>query len=231
MTQFEQYRKHYLDIDTTYPSVFALKVFLGNNPHLKNNKFSLKDKKICDIGFGDGRDLHLFHNLGMIVYGVEPDKEIVEHTRNKMFHEGSNVSLTVGTNVETGYQNSFFDIVYASGSIYYLPSEAFTIKDSLREANRILKFDGDLFVTFARSDSHVTQNAKSIDANTLILEDPYYNFRRGQRYHVYNNSHEIKNDLESSGFSVNYIADYDVDWFGTRETLFLCHAKKVFTPR
>lgn len=227
MTQKTNYRNHYLDINKTYPSVFALKSFLGNNPHLKQDKNSLINKKICDVGFGDGRDLNLFSDLGMSVFGVEPDAQVVEHTRNKMLKAGANVSVKVGTNIATGYPNNFFDYVYAAGSIYYLPSENYKITHAFTEMQRILAKDGKFLATFARSDSHVTHGAQEIDKNTLILRDPYYNFRAGQRYHVYNNKEEIRQDLDSCGFKLLYIGDYDVDWFGTRETLFLCYAIKT----
>lgn len=227
MTQANNYREHYLQINDTYPSVFALKTFIGNNPYLKQDKSSLIGQKICDVGFGDGRDLNLFSDLGMSVFGVEPDQKVVEHTQNKMLKKGTNVSVKVGTNIATGYPDIFFDYVYASGSIYYLPSEDFTIIDALTEAYRILNTNGKFLATFARSDSHATKKAEKIDKNTLILKDSYYNFREGQRYHVYNEKEEIKKDLELSGFKLIYLGDYDVDWFGTRETLFLCYAIKT----
>lgn len=216
------YRDHYLSISKTYPSVIALKFFLGNNPELNVKRSELIDKKICEIGFGDGRDLQLFLDLQMDVHGVEPDSTVVEHTQLKT----PNSKLRSGTNVSTGFENATFDYVYASASIYYLPSEKFTIHDALKEASRILKPKGLLCATFARADSHVTRGAEVVDKNTLILDDPFYGFRKGQRYHVYNNRAEIETDLLANGFKVLFIGDYDVDWFGTRETLFIVHASK-----
>jgi SAM-dependent methyltransferase len=224
MTQVDNYRHHYLNIITTYPSAFALKCFMGNNPYLKLDRSNLKEKTIIDIGFGDGRDLSFFKALGMQVSGVEPDNTVVEHTLKKLDH--LKLNLRCGTNMETGFSHGFFDYVYACSSIYYLPSDKHTIRDALKEANKILKENGVLFSTFARSDSHVTKNATVIDKNTLILEDPFYGFRKGQRYHVFNNIDEIKTDLKLCGFDPLFVGNYDVDWFGTRETLFLCYAKK-----
>ena len=227
MTETTSYKKHYLGINQTFPSAIALKYFLGRNPKLRMHSEDLIGKKVCEIGFGDGRDLSLLNHLKMVVSGVEPDAEVVRHTLEKYQKEGLDFDLRTGTNMDTGFKSNFFDIVYASASIYYLPSEKFTINDSLREANRITKDAGWLFATFARYDSHVAKNAQVIDENTLILEDPYYGFRKGQRYHVYNNKLEIESDLVSNGFAPTYIGDYDVDWFGTRETLFLVAAQKT----
>lgn len=226
MTKHNGYRKHYLSIDKTFPSVLALKMFMGNNPELKFEKSYLENKNICEIGFGDGRDLNLFDYLGMNVTGIEPDGSVVEYTKQKLSKNEMKVNVQVGSNMNTNLENQSQDFVYASASIYYLPSSEFTIMDALSEAHRILKRGGYFLASFARSDSHVTRDAVKVDKNTLILEDPFYKFRKGQRYHVYNTQDELKSDLVETGFSNIYIGDYDVDWFGTRETLFLCVCNK-----
>ena len=76
------------------------------------------------------------------------------------------------------------------------------------------------------NDNHTTADAIKLDSNRLILEDPFYKFRKGQYYHVYNSQEELKTDLEIAGFKAIAITNYDVDWFGTRETLFLFVATK-----
>ena len=65
------YRNHYLQISKTYPSAFALSVFLEKTP-ISRFVEKISPGKICEIGFGD-EDLNLFIDLGMNVYGVEPD--------------------------------------------------------------------------------------------------------------------------------------------------------------
>ena len=85
MGSVNYYRNHYLNIGKTYPSSFALKCFLGNNPELNLSRLDFSGKKICDIGFGDGRDLNLFLDLKMDVFGVEPDSTIVNHTKKKFY--------------------------------------------------------------------------------------------------------------------------------------------------
>tara|TARA_B110000014_G_C20041099_1_gene541122 strand:- start:82 stop:768 length:687 start_codon:yes stop_codon:yes gene_type:complete len=227
MTVNKKYTDHYLRIDEIFPSVLALKLFLGNNPIFTFRDHNLNNKKILDIGFGDGRDLYLFHKLKMQVFGIEVDPLVVKHTSSKFKNKGLSITLKTGTNNNTGFNKNFFDIIYASASIYYLVDEFHRIQESYRHCWEILKEGGYFVGSLARFDAHTTVGAHQLDANRLILEDPFYKFRKGQYYHVYNSQDEIKKDLVESGFEIITINNYDVDWFGTRETLYLFIAKKV----
>ena len=220
------YRSHYLKINKTYPSVIALKLFLGNNPDFDIQKEKPNIKKIVDIGFGDARDIGFFLDLGYNVSGIEPDSNVVKHTINKFKDYDNKPDLKVGTNMKTGFKDSTFDVVYSSAAIYYLPSLEYSILDAFKESYRILQHDGLFMGTLARSDIHTVSEAEKINNNIFILKDPFYKYREGQVYHTYTNKSEIISDLSKTGFHDILIYDYDVDWFGTRETLFIFVAKK-----
>ena len=226
MTVNQEYIDHYLRIGKVYPSILALKLFLGHNPNFSFKTHDLRGKKILDIGFGDGRDLALFCELGMDVYGTEVDPDVVQHTASKFESYGLSVSLQSGVNRETGFEDGLFDIIYASASIYYLLDENHRIHETYGHCANILKTDGYFVGSVSCADNHTTADAIKLDSNRLILEDSFYQFRKGQYYHVYNSQEELKNDLEAAGFKTIAITNYDVDWFGTRETLFLFVAKK-----
>ena len=221
------YDEHYIKINETYPSVFALKMFLGKNPQLNMNNFDFKNKNIVDIGFGDGRDLNLFIKLGFNVYGIEPSLKVVEHTIKKFNKLKMFPKLFCGTNIDTNLQSSFFDFVYASGSIYYMPDEEKTIIDAFYEAYRICTKDGYFLGTLARNNTHAIHNAEELKPNIFILKDEFYKQREGQIYYTYENKNQIKKDLSRVGFSNPIIFDYDVNWFGTRETLFMFFCQKL----
>ena len=140
---------------------------------------------------------------------------------------GIPLSLKTGTNNNTGFDEGTFDIVYASASVYYLSNENQRIEDALRHCHKILKNGGFFVGSLARYDCHTTKNAEKLDANRLILEDPYYKVRKGQFYHVYNSQEEVHTDFSKCGFHVISVNNYDVDWYGTRETLYLFVAKKL----
>ena len=102
MTKEKSYTKKYLSTNETFPSVISLKFFLGKNPKLNFKKTYWANKKICEIGFGDGRDLNLFSFLNMKVYGVEPNQEVVNHTKLKFLSNGISLNLKKGTNIIGG---------------------------------------------------------------------------------------------------------------------------------
>lgn len=222
-----QYIEHYLKINHTYPSVFALKMFLGKNPLLNMKEVIFKNKTILDIGFGDGRDLNLFLDLQFNVYGIEPSPDVVKHTIKKFLNMENKPQLSAGTNINTNLKDNFFDFIYASGSIYYMPDQNKTITDAFSESYRICKKQGYFLGTLAKNNTHAVLNAEEIKPNLYILKDEFYNQRRGQVYHTYESSIEVKNDLLKSGFSNPIVCDYQVDWFGTKETLFMFLCQKV----
>ena len=220
------YRKHYLNINSCYPSVFALKFFLGRNPELNLANVNFSGKKILDIGFGDGRDLKLFQNLGLKTYGIEVDEEVVAHTYQKFPDKKNPLTLTTGFNDSTGYPSRSFDFVYSSAALMYLRSETITLQLILRHVHDILKKDGWFFGSFTKSDSHITEGAKTIDCNRLYLSDPFYKQREGQIYYVHHSKKEVSTDLENAGFLECKVFEYRADWFGTLESAFIFSARK-----
>ena len=70
----KNYYNLYKNRPKVYPSDLSLKFFKSHNEIKNVKKYK---KKILDIGFGDGRDMILFNDLGMDVYGIEIDKKII----------------------------------------------------------------------------------------------------------------------------------------------------------
>jgi len=228
-TYQDNYRKHYLKItENVYPSVFALKFFLGNNPNFnfkKNINHDLSEKKLLDIGFGDGRDLSFFCDLGLSVFGIEVDDDVIKHSKAKF--KAINVKISKGFNDNTGFNNDTFDFIYSVAALMYLRNESLTIKNILAHSYEILKPGGYFMGTFTKYNSHVMKEAKKIDSNRFILKDPFYKFREGQIYHAHKTKDEVISDLENNGFRNVIVSENDIDWFGTRERSFMFIAKKI----
>ena len=57
MTVNQAYIDHYLRIGKVYPSILALKLFLGNNPNFSFKTHDLRGKKILDTVFVCGKKI------------------------------------------------------------------------------------------------------------------------------------------------------------------------------
>jgi SAM-dependent methyltransferase len=222
----QNYIDHYLGIDQVHPSVFALKMFLGKNPDLNLTGIDYAGKSILDVGFGDGRDLILFHQLGFNIFGVEVDETVVKHTEKKFAQAGIQTSLSFGYNDETGFPKDTFDVVFSSAALMYLRNDESNIQKTLKHVYGIVKPGGYLFGTFTRFDSHITKESSKIDENRIICKDPFYRQREGQLYWLHNSKQEAVDDLHEAGFADCNVYEYDVDWFGTRETAYMFFAVK-----
>lgn len=227
MKTHQNYIDHYLKIQNVYPSVFAIKFFFGNNPKLnfkRDYNIDLKNKKILDIGFGDGRDLVLFHNLEMLAYGVEVDDSIISHSKEKF--KNTTIKVSKGFNHKTGFKKNTFDFIFSISSLMYLANKNISIDNILKHCHDILKPGGFFMGSLTKNTSHVTKGAERISNNIIRLKDPYYKFREGQLYFTHKSKNEVRNNLIKNGFHNIIVSSYNVDWFGTPEKTFLFFCQK-----
>ncbi len=201
-------------------------MFLGRNPDLDFRSLPLAGKTILDVGFGDGRDLILFHNLGFEVFGVEVDEAVVTHTWKKMKRVGIKTNLKVGYNDATGFSPNTFDFVFSCSSLMYLRNSEANIHKTLSHIYEIVKPGGHLLGTLTRFDCHIARESTKVDGNRIICKDPFYKQREGQFYWLHNSKEEAEQDLLNSGFRSCKVYDYAADWFGTKETSFIFSATK-----
>ena len=75
---------------SVYPVEFVVRAFLGTYPRFTTDKTSYAGKRILGLGFGDGRNMPLLHNLGMTVFGVEIAEEFCKLTDARMAQLGVN---------------------------------------------------------------------------------------------------------------------------------------------
>lgn len=98
--------------------------------------FNLKDKKVLDIGCGDGSDLKKISEKGAIIYGVEPSEEFVKHA--KQLNPSAIIKEGVGENIP--FSDALFDVVVSKWALQTCTN----LNKALDEAARVLKPDGTL---------------------------------------------------------------------------------------
>ena len=75
------------NLQKLYPTEFLVRSFLGTYPDLKPlNKEEFLEKKVLDLGCGDGRNIPFLRNLGFKVFGVEINQSIIDNCRRSQLN-------------------------------------------------------------------------------------------------------------------------------------------------
>jgi SAM-dependent methyltransferase len=220
-------KEHYADFysernpDKVYPVEFVVRTFLGTYPHLKLDRSLFRGAKILDLGFGDGRNMPLLHDLGFDVFGVEISEEICRLTKNRMDRLGVPAQLESGSNSHIPFRDEAFDFILACHSCYYVsPNESFA--DNLREIARVLRRNGRFIFSLAKTDSYVMNGSVPLGSGLYqITQDPY-GLRNGGVFRAFASKEEIVDELGTSfsdfalGLCENdYYGIYEKVWIGT----------------
>jgi SAM-dependent methyltransferase len=211
--------------DHVYPVEFVVRAFLGNYPRHKTDKTSYPGRRVLDLGFGDGRNMPLLHNLGMQVSGVEISQEICDLTARRMKAFGIEVDLKVGRNHDIPYPDGFFDTLLACHACYYIdPGTRFG--DNLREIARVLKSGGSFVFSAPIGTSYIMRGARDLgDGHMEIANDPY-GVRNGYVLKNFDSEAEIRAAL-SPAFGDFEIGSCRNDFWGIEEHVWVVVCRKA----
>jgi SAM-dependent methyltransferase len=204
-----------------YPVEFVVRTLLGTYPNLKLDRAAYRGARILDLGFGDGRNMPLLHDLGFEICGVEISQEICRLTQSRMERLGISVRVEVGTNSNIPFDDEEFDFILACHACYYVgPGESFA--DNLREIARVLRPGGRFIFSLAKTDSYVLKDAVPLgDGHYQITQDPY-GLRNGSVFRAFASRQEIVDEMETrfSDFALglcenDFYGVYEKVWIGT----------------
>jgi SAM-dependent methyltransferase len=207
--------------EKVYPVEFVVRTLLGTYPGLKIDRTTYAGSKILDLGFGDGRNMPLLHDLGFKVYGVEISAEICQLTSSRMERLGVPVVVKTGTNAHIPFEDGTFDFVLACHACYYVsPGETFS--DNLSEIARVLRPEGRFIFSLVKSDSYVLNGATLLQAGHYrVTRDPY-DVRNGSVLRGFASREEVAEELGSRftdlalGLCENdFYGIYEKVWIGT----------------
>jgi len=207
-----------------YPSEWVVRTMLGSYPHLSLDRGNYQGAKILDVGFGDGRNWTLFHNVGLDIHGVEITEEIIALGRERALSLGMPVTLKIGTNASLPFASDFFDYILASSSWYYV-DQGTTFADNLKEYHRVLKPGGTLMATLPEAGSSIFAGCiERGDAHVEIRNDPW-GLRNGYVFRRFGSAQEIEETLSPyfDSFSLGLCHD---DYYGVQINLFLLVCRK-----
>lgn len=201
-----------------YPTEFLVRTMLGTYPRLSMPR-DYVGKKLLDLGFGDGRNMLLFRNLGVEIYGVEPDPEVCTLVEARVRElAGVECTLKAGLNSAIPFGDAFFDYVVASHSIYYV-REGESFADNLAEAARTLKPGGWLVATLPDLENSILVDAEPLeDGHWRITKDPF-GLRNGTIFRAFETMSEI-GPAFAPWFEEPSIGSFRDDWYGLLVTGF-----------
>lgn len=115
------------------------------------DRIDFKDKKILEIGLGQGADSMQLINRGAIYYGIDLTEESVRRVKerfqlfNKPYQE-----VKVANAEQIPYPEKSFDIVYSHGVIHHSPN----IEKIVSEIHRVLKPGGQAVIMLYHKNSY-----------------------------------------------------------------------------
>lgn len=219
--------KHYGDFysrrnpEKVYPVEFVVRTLLGTYPGLQIDRTTYRGSKILDLGFGDGRNMPLLHDLGFEIYGVEISDEICQLTKARMDRLGIPVTVSTGSNSRIPYTDRAFDYVLACHACYYVAAgESFM--HNLNEITRVLRPGGRFIFSLAKADSYILRDATPLGhGHYRITRDPY-GVRDGTIFRAFTSRAEIAGELGAYFRDValglcenDYYGIYEKVWIGT----------------
>lgn len=210
MSISHQYASRYTSdkANAVYPVEFVVRAFLGTYSGLHMPRDRYEGRRILDLGYGDGRNMPLLHNLGMEIHGVEIAEDINRHVRKRMKGLGIRVALKVGTNAHIPYESGYFQYALACHSCYYVEAgDQFSA--NLTEIARVLDHGGYLIASLPMTGSYILKDAKLLpDGHYKITNDPY-RLRNGTVFRVFRSKQEIRKVFSPlfSDFDIGYCND------------------------
>lgn len=195
-----------------YPSEYVIRIFKGAYPKINFEKKSFERKKICDIGFGTGRNLVFLHECGFDLYGTEISKEIVDMTKNNLCKMSILTDLKIGRNDLLPFENDFFDFLLSWNSCYYM-GQNYDFNTHVLEMARIMKDKGYLIMSIPMKTNFIFIDSEEFKQGYRIIRKDPFNVRNGEILKIFEDDNEIKETFSKYFDNFIFASIYD-DCFG-----------------
>ncbi len=221
----QKWTKAFQGHSMAYPAEYVIRIFKGTYPRLKLSQNVFTNKKICDIGCGDGRNMAFLKTRGFDIYGMEITPEIVDKTRENLRKAGIvDAIIKVGTNDSIDFKDNFFDYLLSWNSCYYM-GEGRDFSLHVREYARILKKGGWLVLSIPKKTCFIYKGSRKLkNGYRVILKDPFH-VRNGDVLKCFEGEKDIRKNFPN--FKNFIFASVEDDCFGFNYHSYLVVCQKI----
>lgn len=124
----------------------------------------LNKLRFLDLGCGKGRHSLFFAKQGFEVYAIDISESGIRILKERAKEEGLSINTTCGDMHSLPFPAEFFDCVLSYHAIYHTDRKG--LEKSISEVYRVLREDGEFYVTFNSKLSRSFNNP-----NNIVLED------------------------------------------------------------
>lgn len=201
------------------PESFIARIFLSRNPVSLLRSYDFKEKKILDVGCGNGRHSFFFNQLGFDAYGFEvSDKKAM--SLNEKFNTDHFFS-SVTDNIKA--KDESYDYVVGANAIYYLEGKDSSIEKNLAELSRVLKKGGCLIISFVGPKHFLLKHCHILKDKSVVIKKDPLEFRNNTRIRPGWDKADIKAMVENShGLKVEKIGEILDECDNIYRHLFYC---------
>jgi len=207
-----------------FPAEHVIRIFKGSYPRLDLDKSSFKNKKICDLGCGDGQNIVLLHQVGFDTYGTEISNEIVNKAKTNLEKLEIFPDVRVGTNDNIPFEDSFFDYLLSWNALNYM-GKNLDFQTHVKEVARILKKNGYLVLSIPTKTCFIYQQSERVKAGYQIIQDDPFKIRNGEILRMFEDEKELEDSL-SEYFTNFTFASIKDDCFGIANHWYLTVCQK-----
>ena len=125
----------------------------------------VQGRDVLDIGCGGGWLVRRLADAGARAVGLDPSEAALERARAE-HPAGAAASYTRGEAEALGFADASFDAVIFFNSLHHVPVEA--MDDALREAARVLRPDGVIYVQEPRPEGSAFELLRLLDDETEV---------------------------------------------------------------
>lgn len=139
------------------------------NQHILFFQWKDKFQSALDIGAGKGRPSFFFAENGLETTSVDLSESSITIIKRKATEKGLNIHALAADMACLPFNDSHFDCVVCFHTIFHTNFDG--IKKALREIHRVLKNNGEAFISFISKENQNHNEAESTDGFTIFEDE------------------------------------------------------------